>query len=567
MKWKKLFESHILERGYRYYCEGAVENLRVFENTVEAKVSGTQDYEVEISFNNKEEIIDVYCSCPYAESGWNCKHMAAVLFEWIEGKEQYEVVENKDIDDILFRKAYTIEASKKKTEAIQNLVENADITVIKSYLTSILLENEKLLTRFYNMVKPKSKEVNIKNYIRQVDEIVNRYLGRNHFIDYREAHDFISELEEIYAVDVCRMIDNEQYMIAFQLVNYIFAIVGNVDMDDSDGGTGIIAERAYEFWVELLEKVSVEEKREMFQWFITHFDGSIIDYMEDYMENIIMEEFEEEEYISKKLDFTEEMIKKSQKESSEWSKNYYLGKWAICHLNLMEEQKCSREEIEAYCKKYWENSSIRKYYVDLCIEEKNYDLALQVLDESMSLDKKSIGLVSDYSKQKKEIYLIQGNKKAYIKQLKELVLKHQVGNLEVYRELKRQYTEEEWIKQREQIFKKLPPYTRIEQFYEEEKLYDRLLACVLESSGVYVVQQYTKVLKTEYPKQLLQKYQQEVNKLALSARDRKRYQELVAILCRMKEIDGGIKVVEDIVEEWKVLYRSRPAMMDELSRV
>ncbi len=565
MKWKKLFQSQILERGYHYYLEDAVENVRVCENTLQADVIGTEVYEVEISFNDKEEIKEMYCSCPYADDGWNCKHMAAVLFEWTEGKKQYEAVENKEDEDILFMRAYSIEASKKKEEAIQNLIEQADIKVVKSYLTSMLLEDEKSLTRFYNIVKP--KEINIKHYKTQVDRIVNRYLGKSGFISYQQARGFISELEEIYDTDVCRMIENEQYMSAFELINYIFILVGNVDMDDSDGGTGEIAQEAYEFWEELLEKVSVEEKREMFQWFTTHLDGSIIDYMEDYIENVIMQEFEEEEYLSKKLDFTEEMIKRAEKENSEWSRNYSIGRWAVYHLSLMEEQKCSREEIEAYCKKYWKNSSIRKYYIDLCIEEKNYEVALKVLDESIVLDKGSIGLVADYNKQKKEIYFIQGNKKAYIKQLKELVLKHEVGNLEVYRELKRQYTEEEWIKEREQLFKKLPPYTRIDEFYEEEKLYDRLLEYVLASSGVSVLYRYTKALKTEYPKQLLQKYKQEVNKLALSARDRKRYQELVEILHNMKNISGGAKMVEEIVLEWKVLYRSRPAMMDELSRL
>ncbi len=29
MNWKKLFELHILERGYNYYCENAVENLDI----------------------------------------------------------------------------------------------------------------------------------------------------------------------------------------------------------------------------------------------------------------------------------------------------------------------------------------------------------------------------------------------------------------------------------------------------------------------------------------------------------------------------------------------------------
>ena len=27
MNWQKLFASHILERGYDYYCDGAVENI------------------------------------------------------------------------------------------------------------------------------------------------------------------------------------------------------------------------------------------------------------------------------------------------------------------------------------------------------------------------------------------------------------------------------------------------------------------------------------------------------------------------------------------------------------
>ena len=223
MKWKKLFQSHILERGYHYYLQDAVENLRVYENTLQADVIGTEEYEVEISLNEKEEIKEMYCSCPYAEDGWNCKHMAAVLFEWTEGKKQYEVVESKEDEDILFMRVYSTEAFKKKEEAIQNLIEQADIKVVKSYLTSMLLEDEKSLVRFYNIVKP--KEVNVKHYKTQVDGIVNRYLGKSRFISYQQARGFISELEEIYATDVCRMIENEQYMSAFELMSSLYFFI------------------------------------------------------------------------------------------------------------------------------------------------------------------------------------------------------------------------------------------------------------------------------------------------------------------------------------------------------
>lgn len=103
--------------------------------------------------------------------------------------------------------------------------------------------------------------------------------------------------------------------------------------------------------------------------------------------------------------------------------------------------------------------------------------------------------------------------------------------------------------------------------YKEEKLYDRLLAYVLKSSGLYAVQTYENVLKKEYPKQILNKYQDEVDKMASYTGNRKHYASLVALLRRMKRIKGGTAIVETIVEEWRIKYRNRPAMMDELSKL
>ena len=108
---------------------------------------------------------------------------------------------------------------------------------------------------------------------------------------------------------------------------------------------------------------------------------------------------------------------------------------------------------------------------------------------------------------------------------------------------------------------------KMAELYKEEKLYDRLLAYVLKSSGLYAVQSYENVLKKEYPKQILSKYQDEVNKMASCTGNRKHYADLVALLRRMKQIKGGSEIVETIVEEWKIKYRNRPAMMDELSKL
>ena len=576
MNWQKLFASHILERGYDYYCDGAVENIEIGRDDIRADVVGTEDYEVEISLNDGK-VTDMYCSCPYAAGGNNCKHMAAVLYEWtadIMDEDEPEDTDNEDMDNDadaesmdLFEPAVTVCDYKKKSAAVEKLVTSAERDIVQAFLVSVLAEDKKLLLRFRNMVNKCATKEDVEDYFEQIDEIAERYLGRDHFINYYQAYDFMLELEEIIDKDVRRMIDNGSHISAFHVMNHIFVLLGNVDMDDSGGETSMLAEQIYQLWLELLTKVNAQDKRKMFIWFTTHMDGSVIDYLEEYIEQIIMEEFKEPEYEQDKLSFMEEMIEKAEKKDSGWSRDYAVGKWTVTYLKTLEEKNAPEDQLEEICKKYWNNSGVRRYYIDRYFEKKEYDRVLQVLDESIELDKAYRGQVLEYIQKKKEIYRLQGNKSAYIEQLWKLVLEQSAGDLDIYKELKAQYSEKEWLIKREELFKKLPPNAHIDRLYKEEKLYDRLLAYVLKSSGLYAVQSYENVLKKEYPKQILSKYQGEVNKMASCTGNRKHYADLVALLRRMKRIKGGSEIVETIVEEWKIKYRNRPAMMDELSKL
>jgi hypothetical protein len=81
------------------------------------------------------------------------------------------------------------------------------------------------------------------------------------------------------------------------------------------------------------------------------------------------------------------------------------------------------------------------------------------------------------------------------------------------------------------------------------------------------LQEYENVLKKEYPEQILDKYKDEVNKMAVHTSDRKHYSYLVSLLRRMQKIKGGTRLVQNIIGDWKVKYRNRPAMMDELGKL
>ena len=79
MDWKNLFDAEILNRGLDYYEQDLVVRFQKRGREIRAEVSGNEIYTVEISIAD-DTVIDMYCSCPYAADGNNCKHMAAVLF-------------------------------------------------------------------------------------------------------------------------------------------------------------------------------------------------------------------------------------------------------------------------------------------------------------------------------------------------------------------------------------------------------------------------------------------------------------------------------------------------------
>lgn len=78
--FEKSIESKIISRGLSYYENDYISDLEQVEpNEFTAVVEGSEDYNVTIKFNNKNEIISHYCDCPY-DWGVFCKHEVAVLY-------------------------------------------------------------------------------------------------------------------------------------------------------------------------------------------------------------------------------------------------------------------------------------------------------------------------------------------------------------------------------------------------------------------------------------------------------------------------------------------------------
>lgn len=556
--WKDLFREHILERGRNYFYEGAVIEFQQTENGYRAVVEGTEEYEVEVDIE-EDRVYDLYCSCPYAEDGNYCKHMAAVLYKIEEVNGNGDEIEENWVER-------TLREKKELEETIEKIPEEELRAFVKELADYDDEIRNMILTRY--AVKIDAKQ--IKRLKQEVDNIVYQYGDRSGFIDYRNSWDFTSALHVFLDERVDTLLERSCYSQAFDLTNYVFKIIGNIDMDDSDGGTSQIANICYEKWKKILENCSDVERNKMFSWFINHQAcGYVIDYMEDYIEEFLMNEFQNRELLEKKLKSLDEIIEKQESSTdsgSTWSAHYGYQNNILKRLEIMEKLNYSDDEIKEYRKKNWKFSAVRGLEIKENLESGNIDQAIKILQESKILDSAYAGLVSGYSEQLIVLYEKQSDEKAYKNELLFYVFECSQKNLVHINKLKASCTAEEWKQYREQILESPKNYCIRYPFMEAEGLYERMLECMKQESFIYRLDEYEKVLKEKFPEQVRDIYISYLYKEAERTTDRKRYRELIKYLKKIRGYPDGKEKSKEIANDWRAMYYRRSAMMDEMRK-
>ena len=190
--WENYFSNVILERGYDYFEMNTVEIINASNKSIDAKVIGSDAYDVRINFKNRE-IKSMYCSCPYYD---NCKHQAAVLYYADNHPEIFP--KNDDID---------------------KLVKNVSLKDLREFLIEELANDKDLLNRFKvftdsatdeDFYEKKltycfSKPVNV---IRFIDEDMSFLIKNGNFDTVLKLSRLIVDyLKEIYHCDYDAFID------------------------------------------------------------------------------------------------------------------------------------------------------------------------------------------------------------------------------------------------------------------------------------------------------------------------------------------------------------------------
>lgn len=553
--WKDLFQEHILARGEAYYFEGAVLELHKTEHGYHAVVEGTEDYEVDIEMEG-ERVCEMYCSCPYAENGNNCKHMAAVLFE----------IEEQNEEDILAEGTCPDDQEKEVEEIIERIPEEE----LRSFVKGIAAQDSEIRNILMTRYAVKIDEKQMERLKQGVDQLVWEYGDRSGYIDYRNALDFCWALENYLEDKVDTLIERKCYGQAFALTNYVFQTIGNIDIDDSDGGTSQVANVCYDKWKKILENCSEEEKNEMFSWFMSHLSCDyVVDYMEDYMEDFLTHEFQNREMLEKMLKDLDERIEMQTSSTdcgSTWSARYGYENNIIKRLELMERLGFSAEDIREYRRQHWRFSVVRELEIQENPNNGNLDGAIRILQESKILDKEYPGLIARYSEQLISIYETQPDKEVYKKELLYYVFECPQNNLVHIYKLKKVCTDKEWDGYREKILKSPKNYNILYPFMEKEGMYEPMLECLKKETFIYNLDRYEKVLKEKFPEQVRDIYISYLRHEAERASNRNRYRELMKYLKKIRRYPRGKEKASEIAKNWRAVYYRRTAMMDEMQK-
>lgn len=568
MEWYNLFKQHILDRGAEYYQDGYVSLFNRTEKGIEAEVKGTEDYHVEIELEG-ENVIHMTCDCPHAESGNNCKHMAAVLFRFEEELYNEDVAREDTAEIENIELTWEDRYTKQRKNAIE-LVNKIPEKEVRNLLVGFVMEDASLRNKLELTYSEKFDAKQMLLLKDEIQDIVHSY-SRRGYVDWYHASEFTSALSYFLQSKVTLLIERNHLEQAFELTNLVFHCIGNIDMDDSDGGSAYVADKCYECWKMIVEKSDEQRRTKMKKWFELHQNGYVVDYMEEYLQEFLLSEFPSDELIREKIKELDEVIRKhsdSHDCTSLYSAHYGYENVIIKRMEYMKKLGCTEDEIMEFRNKHRRFFAVRELEISEALSVQDYQRAKEVLLESKEMDAGYQNQVQRYSKQLIDVYDKLGEKENYCSELLYQLEKYYHHDLQYFHALKAEISQEE---QWEEIVNRIIASNRNEDFVceilNEEKRYRELMNIIEKNDNVYLLDKYESNIKKVLPESVIACYERYILREVRRVSDRKNYRYLMQHLQKIHKCPGGLEVATRIAAKWRVEYKRRSAMMDELSKI
>ena len=554
--WKELFETHILTRGYNYAQEDRVWDIGHENDVVSAVVAGTEDYLVSIRIKDKR-ITEMSCDCPYAADGSHCKHEAALL---------YALAEEDSGSDA---KPPFIERLEAEREELWSLIRNMTEDELRKLLYDLASHDESLRNRIVAAYRESIDEKYLLQMKKMISGICCNHSDRSGYVDWRHAWDFISDLIGFLHENVQPLIERGLLREAFELTCEVFLAICYTDIDD-DGDIAVGASECCDFWRRITSLATDDEQMRMYEWFTDHIgNGSIIDYMEDYLEDFRLSGFHSRPLLLKRLSDLDDMIARDEQNNrldpTGWGV-YKLGEHILSRVKTMKELDMQKEDVLKYIEKYTYLPRILLIYADEIYDSGDMEYAAAVLQKGKERDKEKPVVIREYSCKLIAFYEEQKLWDALVAELKYQIINCSQRDLHYINLLKRNVDEAEWLSFRENILQSEKDTDIRLELLKQEELLGRLMEEVKSRNSIAILDKYERDLRKLYGCEIRDIYADYVRSEMVRASSRNRYNHIIQDLRKIRRYEGGRELASDIAEKWKKEYPRRSAMLDELRK-
>jgi uncharacterized Zn finger protein len=214
---RQLAGSRYYRRGEGYFEDGAIESLRVVDETITGKVRGTHLYRTELSVDEGEIVFA--CSCPLGMDGEFCKHLVATGLAWLSrgasSDDRFETKSREDLRRFL--------SKKKKVELVEMIVEQTDRDDAL---------RERLLMR---VAASGAAGAGLDTFKATIDDAISV----EHFVHYDGMWDYSERLEQV-AESLRNLVEAGSATAAIELAEHALACAESSieHVDDSAGIMG-----------------------------------------------------------------------------------------------------------------------------------------------------------------------------------------------------------------------------------------------------------------------------------------------------------------------------------------
>lgn len=538
-EWEKLFAPHILQRGYDYYKRGAVVSLEFLDDEISANVMGSELYSVKTRFEH-DGIAVWHCTCPYAEDGTPCKHLAAVLY----AAENVEWNPNPA----------------GAVERIEEMINSLDADTLRS----LLLRIAKTDRRAAELVRLASEPVSDET-LEQCKVHVDRLLARAHredkFFEYGAAHSDMLQLEAYILDTAGTMLDAGQIWEAFQFTVYSLCAASGNEVHDSDGTFSNLTDTCFKLWEEQIAEAPSALQREIYTWLRDSYTTAS-DFCRKYFLTAQLELFTDPEYTRESISQLDAMINAAQANGRD---NWYIEDLVLKRLELMERLKLPSDEIRRFENCHNSLPAVRDRIIRRLFDEENYEEAEKLLLEGKTLYPKNLSPCAHYSRQLIALYEQTNQPDKLLGELIYQVFEFAQADLKYVEKLKNLVPISQWTSLRDRL---LGENTLSDELREElldmEEMYEKLLDLVIYQENFPALDRWEAVLAPRFPERYAGAYLRCIDKFMTFSTRRDDYIYAINRLKRLHTYPGNPDV--ELAEHWKATYPARRAMLDELGR-